>query len=441
MVTTLTAEQLDRALEAMKTYINAPRQEGGLTPLEASRQLDRRRVEMIERDLRPLLERYLRGEAELNGFKTQIDGINKRNEFWGFQGPKGQMFFNMILKFAQDVRECDRETKTAIILPPDDETATIRIQAFTNYVKRIGQQHLETGGTAREKPKPGSAPFFLSYFWQIQDHVTWPIYYTKSISVMNDLGLWRSSDDPSLDYVRFKDLQKQLAESFTTASGLEFDLYGVEHVFWFFHGPTHRVRRTDKEVSVTVPDDRGDESTASAIPQAEVRDSIRIQALLAETGARMGMRVWLPPADRSAVLKEWNGDHAALIDTLPLNYDDTTLKTIERIDVLWLKGRSIRRAFEVEHTTSIYPGILRMADLLALQPNMDIKLHIVAPANRRGKVFQEIRRPVFSLLERGPLSECCTYLSYESVRELAGQPYLSHLSDSVLDEYEIETDE
>src|SRR5690242_21750466 len=33
---------------------------------------------------------------------------------------------------------------------------------------------------------------------------------------------------------------------------------------------------------------------------------------------------------------------------------------------------SIVRAFEVEHTTSVYSGILRMADLLALQPNMDI---------------------------------------------------------------------
>ena len=42
-----------------------------------------------------------------------------------------------------------------------------------------------------------------------------------------------------------------------------------------------------------------------------------------------------------------------------------------------------------------------MADLLALQPNMNIKLHIVAPAAKREKVFQEIRRPVF-LLEKGP---------------------------------------
>jgi hypothetical protein len=120
---------------------------------------------------------------------------------------------------------------------------------------------------------------------------------------------------------------------------------------------------------------------------------------------------------------------------LPLNYDDTTLRTIEQIDVLWLRGRSIVRAFEVEHTTSVYSGILRMADLLALQPNMDIKLHIVAPEAKREKVFQEIRRPVFSLLEKGPLAENCTYLGYDSLRELAEQKHLSNLSETVLDDY------
>lgn len=69
-----------------------------------------------------------------------------------------------------------------------------------------------------------------------------------------------------------------------------------------------------------------------------------------------------------------------------------------------------------------------MADLLALQPNMDIRLHIVAPAAKREKIFQEIRRPVFSLLEKGPLAESCAYLSYESLKELASQKHLAHLS-------------
>lgn len=201
----------------------------------------------------------------------------------------------------------------------------------------------------------------------------------------------------------------------------------------------HRIRRVDKDVSVIVPE--GTEVVeAPPEPEEEVRESIKIQALLAEIGSRMGMQIWLPRSDRAAVLAEWRGDHPPILERLPLNYDDTTLRTIEQIDVLWLKGRAIKRAFEVEHTTSIYSGILRMADLPALQPNVDIRLRIVAPATRREKVFQELRRPVFCLLDRGPLAESCTFLSYDSVRELARQPHLSHLSESVLDEYEEEAE-
>lgn len=203
----------------------------------------------------------------------------------------------------------------------------------------------------------------------------------------------------------------------------------------------HKVRRVDKDVSVTVPEDGEQDAGPVGDGQTETRESIRVQALLAEIGSRMGMQIWIPKADRSGVLGEWTGDHPPPLERLPLNYDETTLKTIEQIDVIWLKGRSIRRAFEVEHTTSVYSGILRMADLLALQPNMDIKLHIVAPPARREKVLQELRRPVFSLLERGPLSESCTYLSYDSVRELGQLPHLAHLTDSVLDDYEEDADE
>jgi hypothetical protein len=198
---------------------------------------------------------------------------------------------------------------------------------------------------------------------------------------------------------------------------------------------THTVNRPEKVVSVSVPDDTSVVDEAPPSPEAEVRESIRVQALIAQMGARMGLSIWIPRSDRGGVLKEWKDAGQNLLERLPLNYDDATLRTIEQIDVLWLRGRSIVRAFEVEHTTSVYSGILRMADLLALQPNMDIKLHIVAPNAKREKVFQEIRRPVFSLLDRGPLAESCTYVSYDSLRELAAQKHLEHLSDTVLDEY------
>lgn len=194
------------------------------------------------------------------------------------------------------------------------------------------------------------------------------------------------------------------------------------------------VRRTDRDVSVTVPEDHPEPSSQQTEPIPDVRESIRVQALLADIGSKMRMQIWIPRNDRTAVLNEWRGEPAPLLERLPLNYDE-----------IGQSSKSTSFGFKDvqfgEHTTSVYSGILRMADLLALQPNMDIRLHIVAPELRRSKVFQEIRRPVFSLLERGPLSESCTFISYDSIRQLASQPHLSHLSNSVLEDYEEEAED
>ena len=186
-------------------------------------------------------------------------------------------------------------------------------------------------------------------------------------------------------------------------------------------------------VTVAIP-----ENEEIALPITQVgthRDSIKIQVLLAQIGERMNLKIWLPRNDRQRVLDVWKPKSNCLLDSLPLNYDNATLKTIENIDVLWVRGRSIVRAFEVEHTTSIYSGILRMTDLMALQPNLNISAHIVAPTERRGKVMEEISRPVFALLEKGPLSASCTFISYESVTELSKEKRLEYMTDSVLEEY------
>jgi hypothetical protein len=198
-----------------------------------------------------------------------------------------------------------------------------------------------------------------------------------------------------------------------------------------------RIHRPGGSVVVTVPDDSDDNDTAGPLQTQTSgdRESIRVQADLCRIGQTMGFKVWLPVNDRSRVTQHWRPQGGVLLDRLPLNYDETTLDTIQRIDVLWLRGRSISRAFEVEHTTAIYSGLLRMADLCALLPNINVALHIVAPETRRDKVFQEITRPVFSLLDHAPLSARCTYLSYGSVRDLAELEYLPHTTDSVLDEF------
>lgn len=204
------------------------------------------------------------------------------------------------------------------------------------------------------------------------------------------------------------------------------------------------VKIGDKRIPVTVPVAESETEaeveeaeTASELTEEEsIRESMQVQALLAKIGTTMGFRIWLPRADRGRVLKAWTPAPGELVDELPLSYDSVTMKTIEQIDVLWLKKRSIARAFEVEHTTSIYSGLLRMADLVALQPDVNIRLHIVAPDTKRQKVKQEISRPVFAFLEGRALSEICSYLSYEDVRAVGELKHLAHLSDAVLGDYE-----
>jgi hypothetical protein len=202
------------------------------------------------------------------------------------------------------------------------------------------------------------------------------------------------------------------------------------------------IKTPDGPISVTVPDkDEEQADDAPASLPSDVRQSIQIQTKLAYIGARMNFKVWIARADRQRVSALLGAsEQQALIQELPLNYDTTTVDTIELIDVIWISGRAMVRAFEVEHTTAVYSGLLRMADLLALQPNMDIRLHIVAPVDRRDKVFREIRRPVFALFGGRPLSNRCTFISYEGVEALSKLEHLPYVRDNILEQYEEPTE-
>lgn len=186
------------------------------------------------------------------------------------------------------------------------------------------------------------------------------------------------------------------------------------------------------QIIVSIPEDEGNASGR----RDTGTEHTKIQALISKIGESMGFRIWLPFADRQRVLESWDpvADNV-LLGHLPLNYDTVTLRTIENIDVLWIRRNAIIRAFEIEHSTSIYSGLLRMADLMSLQPNLKIKAHIVAPMSRRRKVLQEISRPVFALMESGPMSESCSYLSYDAIKELGAERNLSHMNDSILEDY------
>jgi hypothetical protein len=161
-----------------------------------------------------------------------------------------------------------------------------------------------------------------------------------------------------------------------------------------------------------------------------------MQWLLLKLGSDMGLDVWVARNDRG---REWAGQRFSeltrLRKELPLQFDEATNKTIELIDVLWLRGNAIVAAFEIEATTSIYSGLLRMSDLISMQPNLNIPLFLVAPDERRQKVFIEVNRPTFFRLSP-PMAEICRYIPFSalSAHIQKAEPYVRYLKPEFLDE-------
>lgn len=125
--------------------------------------------------------------------------------------------------------------------------------------------------------------------------------------------------------------------------------------------------------------------------------------------------VWVPKNDQP---KHYQGNQFR--DHVLHEFHETldVPRSIENIDVVWKFGPySIKSAFEIEHSTSIYSGILRLSDLRAEAPNSNYPLFIVSSEERKRRVFEELRRPTFS----GPclrLNEVIRFLGYEKVREI-----------------------
>lgn len=152
------------------------------------------------------------------------------------------------------------------------------------------------------------------------------------------------------------------------------------------------------------------------------------QALLAEMGLATGCDVWIPRPDRQAVGRAIASLPDRLLGELPFIFPGKAQQVVQNIDAIWLQGSTVVAAFEVENTTSIYSGLLRMSDLVALMPNISFPMFIVAPESRRSAVRDEITRPTFAALNV-PLSRKCGYIASEALqrkRATLGDDVLRH---------------
>lgn len=129
----------------------------------------------------------------------------------------------------------------------------------------------------------------------------------------------------------------------------------------------------------------------------EENEHLQMQHLLTMVGRRLGYQVHVAVNDRGRVFQGESLASLTVSALPPLGLPDDVLQTVTLIDVLWLTPdqADVVCGFEVEKSTSIYSGILRLVDLAKSLNRVELPLFLVAPDGREKEIQAQLRRPSF----------------------------------------------
>lgn len=128
------------------------------------------------------------------------------------------------------------------------------------------------------------------------------------------------------------------------------------------------------------------------------RTHTEVQGWLRDLGHSLGFDVWIAANDQN---RPWANGRLGdgCLNELPAEIiGGPGADAVRLIDVLWIeRGRChVAAAFEVEHTTSIYSGIVRLLDLALGDGGQATKgLFLVAPDEREEDIRGQLQRPAF----------------------------------------------
>ena len=148
----------------------------------------------------------------------------------------------------------------------------------------------------------------------------------------------------------------------------------------------------------------------------EESEHTQVQHMLIKIGRALKYQVFVARNDRHRSCHGEAFSQLTIEQLPPLKVPSEVMDTISLIDVLWIdpKTSKITCAFEVEKSTSIYSGILRMKDLARSIPSDNCHYYLVAPNKRQHEVMAQISRPAF----RGDSADLSLgYLPFDILRE------------------------
>jgi type II restriction enzyme len=127
------------------------------------------------------------------------------------------------------------------------------------------------------------------------------------------------------------------------------------------------------------------------------RTHTEIQGWLRDLGQALGFQIWVAANDKSRPFSQ-----GKLADGCLRELPQSVIGgggAVALIDIVWFTSEGQpAAAFEVEHTTSIYSGIVRLLDLAeGSDVGHELPLFLVAPDSREEEVREQSQRPAFRI--------------------------------------------
>lgn len=131
--------------------------------------------------------------------------------------------------------------------------------------------------------------------------------------------------------------------------------------------------------------------------QEEENSHLEMQLILTKMGRELGYDVWVAANDRTRTHSGVSLQSLTLPELPPMGMAPEVLRTVSLIDVIWInrESRQIECAFEIEKSTSIYSGMLRLLDLASSLGDRKYDFFLVAPDSREKEIVAQLQRPAF----------------------------------------------
>jgi len=360
-------------------------------------------------EMRCFLLTFLQGAMTVHQFNVLFQ--QQARTAWSafcLSGLSGGMFLHKLVKYIVDQDRLEGRLRSALRLPEDTRDGQRRMQSFSRFLETL----IASGHVSRGQLQPARVPFFLSAWWHLQAPEKWPVFYPQvAQAIRNDTEQASAPISPVEAYFAFRLCFQTLSRE------LQLSSWKLEHLLvWWGQGKESNERQshscsvlrtrahptrvaTHMAVSVVSPPPVVHRVNQPAPLQKELDEQeasrhTHVQWLLAKIGRKVGCEVWIASNDHGKVWKKERLGNL-ILQSLSILADSAFQRIVSRIDVLWFLHDEIIAAYEIERTTDISTGLLRLYDLGALFPKRDISLCVVTPHDRFGKVQFELSRPTF----------------------------------------------